>query len=49
VANLGPAATPHPGPEPGWGLRLFTLRLPDEAWSALGPWSVALYLAGARR
>jgi malto-oligosyltrehalose trehalohydrolase len=49
VANLGPAATPHPGPEPGWGRRLFTLRLSDEAWTALPPWSVALYLAGARR
>jgi malto-oligosyltrehalose trehalohydrolase len=48
VANLGPAPTAHPGPEPGWGRRLFTLRLPDSAWTELPPWSVAFYLAGAR-
>jgi malto-oligosyltrehalose trehalohydrolase len=49
AANLGAAATPHPGPSPGWGRRLYALRLPEEAWTQLPPWSVAVYLAGARR
>jgi malto-oligosyltrehalose trehalohydrolase len=47
VANLGPAATPHPGPEPDWGPRLFSLRLPEHAWTELPPWSAGFYL-GAR-
>ena len=49
VANLGPTATPHPGPEPGWGARLYALKLPDGAWTELPPWSVGVYFAGARR
>ena len=49
VANLGPTATPHPGPEPSWGRPLYVLVLPDGAWSELPPWSVGVYLAGARR
>ena len=49
VANMAPTATPHPGPEPGWGRRLYALLLPDGAWTDLPPWSVGVYLAGARR
>jgi 1,4-alpha-glucan branching enzyme len=49
VANLGPAAVAHPGPGPGWGRRLYASGLPEPGWSELPPWSVAFYVAGARR
>lgn len=49
VANLGPAAVAHPGPRSDWGRRLYALGLPGSGWSELPPWSVAFYLAGARR
>jgi maltooligosyltrehalose trehalohydrolase len=48
VANLGASAVPHEGPSPDWGRRLYALALPSPAWSSLPPWSVAVYLAGAR-
>jgi len=48
VANLGAAGVPHEGPSADWGLRLYALALPSPVWSTLPPWSVALYLAGAR-
>ncbi len=49
VANLGSSATAHPGPQRDWGRQLFALRLPDGPWTDLPPWSLAFYLAGARR
>jgi malto-oligosyltrehalose trehalohydrolase len=49
IANLGAAAVPHDGPGADWGRRLYALDLPAPTWSALPPWSVAFYLAGARR
>jgi malto-oligosyltrehalose trehalohydrolase len=45
VANLGPAAVPHPGAGPDWGRRLHALRLKEAGWRELPPWSVAFYLA----
>ena len=45
VANLGPAAVPHPGPGPDWGRRLHALGLPAAGWRDLPPWSAAFYLA----
>ena len=48
VANLGAAPVPHDGPGADWGRRLYALALPSPTWSALPPWSVAFYLAGAR-
>jgi Domain of unknown function (DUF3459) len=45
VANLGPAAVPHPGVGPDWGRRLHALRLKEAGWRELPPWSVAFYLA----
>ena len=49
VANVGPTAVSHQGPGPGWGRRLYALALPDRTWTMLPPWSVAVYLAEARR
>jgi malto-oligosyltrehalose trehalohydrolase len=49
VANLGPAAVGHEGPGADWGRRLYALALPAPTWQELPPWSVAVYLAGARR
>lgn len=49
VANLGPATVAHRGPGPDWGRRLYATGLPGAGWSGLPPWSVAFYLAGARR
>ena len=49
VANLGSSATAHPVPQRDWGRQLFALRLPDGPWTDLPPWSLAFYLAGARR
>ncbi len=49
VANLGAAAVSHAGPGADWGRRLYALALPGaRTWSTLPPWSVAVYLAGAR-
>ena len=49
VANLGAAAVSHAGPGGDWGRRLYALALPGAStWSTLPPWSVAVYLAGAR-
>jgi hypothetical protein len=36
------------GPRSDWGRPLYALALPSPAWSTLPPWSVAVYLAGAR-
>ncbi|HET9853788.1 MAG TPA: malto-oligosyltrehalose trehalohydrolase [Methylomirabilota bacterium] len=47
VANLGAAPVAHDGPGADWGCRVYALGLPS-MWSTLPPWSVALYLAGAR-
>jgi maltooligosyltrehalose trehalohydrolase len=49
AANLGRAAVPHEGPGADWGDRLYALNLPSPTWSTLPAWSVAFYLAGARR
>jgi len=48
VANLGATAVAHPGPGESWGRRLYALNLPADGWSVLAPWSVGVYLAGAR-
>jgi maltooligosyltrehalose trehalohydrolase len=48
VANLGATAVAHPGPGESWGRRLYGLNLPAGGWSVLTPWSVGVYLAGAR-
>ncbi|MGH7396664.1 MAG: malto-oligosyltrehalose trehalohydrolase, partial [Candidatus Rokuibacteriota bacterium] len=49
LASLGPEPVAHDGPAADWGHRLYALNLPTPTWSTLPPWSVALYLAGARR
>ncbi|MEX2221887.1 MAG: malto-oligosyltrehalose trehalohydrolase [Candidatus Rokuibacteriota bacterium] len=49
VANLGDAPVAQEGPGPDWGHRLYALNLPSAAWPELPPWSVAFYLAEARR
>jgi malto-oligosyltrehalose trehalohydrolase len=48
AANLGPAPVAHRGPGPDWGRRLYAVEMPAPTWSALPPWSVVFYLAGAR-
>jgi maltooligosyltrehalose trehalohydrolase len=47
LANLGPTAVPHPGPEESWGERFYASALPDGTWTELSPWSVGFYLSGA--
>jgi malto-oligosyltrehalose trehalohydrolase len=49
AANLGAAAVAHEGPGADWGRRLYALNLPAPTWATLPPWSVAFYLAEARR
>jgi malto-oligosyltrehalose trehalohydrolase len=44
VANLGPDPVQHWGPGQEWGRRCYALRLPEETWEALPPWSVGWYL-----
>jgi maltooligosyltrehalose trehalohydrolase len=47
VTNLSAAPVAHEGPGADSGRRLYALALPSPTWSALPPWSVAFYLAGA--
>ncbi|MGH7348583.1 MAG: DUF3459 domain-containing protein, partial [Candidatus Rokuibacteriota bacterium] len=47
LANLGTQPVAHDGPA-DWGRRLYALNLPTPTWSTLPPWSVVVYLAGAR-
>jgi malto-oligosyltrehalose trehalohydrolase len=48
VANLGPGAIEHAGPDPRWGRRLYALGLAASRWTALPPWSVAWFLSDGR-
>jgi 1,4-alpha-glucan branching enzyme len=48
VANLGPGALEHAGPDRRWGRRLYALGLAASHWTALPPWSVAWFLSDGR-
>ncbi len=49
IANLGPQAVAHEGPQPAWGRLLYALGASPAGWRSLPPWSACWFLSEASR